>query len=344
MDRLTLLDAGLRAFDTRLPEVVPWLCVATRYRASSCRRCVEACPADAVSPSPWLAVDADRCTSCGACAAVCRTGALTFSRRNAALRELVAAAVGETGAVTLACSRAERARAGREAVAVECAGGLSCAELLATDACGATDVTIVTGHCEGCPDAVAGGVLDYALLAARATLALHSARALLTLVRTHSDQSHGVAPPRLDAGAPVFSRRDLFSFAGLRARRVVTEARVPAKPDVETLHRQAPPPAAHAELVAGLQELASTSGQWGTVLPVELPLARLSASADCDLCGLCERYCPHRALAVREGRLQADPVKCTACGLCAEVCPRAALALDPVTPALLRGGPYLLSA
>ena len=80
MDRLKLLDAGLRAFDARLPDVVPPLCVVTRYRASSCRRCLDVCPGEAIQVSPWLQVEPDHCSSCGACAAVCPTGASTSAR------------------------------------------------------------------------------------------------------------------------------------------------------------------------------------------------------------------------------------------------------------------------
>ena len=44
MDRLKLAEAGLRAFDERLPEVTSSMCVVTRYRSSSCRLCLDVCP------------------------------------------------------------------------------------------------------------------------------------------------------------------------------------------------------------------------------------------------------------------------------------------------------------
>ena len=104
MDRLKLLDAGLRAFDARLPDVVPPLCVVTRYRASSCRRCLDVCPADAIAPVAVAAGRARPLQSCGACAAVCPTGALDFGTRAAALRERFAAAAGcGDRRITLAC-------------------------------------------------------------------------------------------------------------------------------------------------------------------------------------------------------------------------------------------------
>ena len=59
MDRLNLLDASLRAFDTLLPDVTPSLCLATRYRGSGCSACLDACPAGALTTSPWLKLDAE---------------------------------------------------------------------------------------------------------------------------------------------------------------------------------------------------------------------------------------------------------------------------------------------
>src|SRR5271169_240183 len=104
MDRLKLLDAGLRAFDTTLPAVAPPLCVVTRYRGASCRLCLDVCPAAAITPAEWLAVEPERCTSCGACAAVCKTGALTYAGRHAALRERLQGPAAEgVRSVCLAC-------------------------------------------------------------------------------------------------------------------------------------------------------------------------------------------------------------------------------------------------
>ncbi len=152
MDRLTFLDAGLRALDTRLPDVTPSLCVVTRYRGSSCRRCLDACPGSAITCVDWLAVAPDLCSSCGACAAVCRTGALAFVGRSAALRDCLAAAVAEGQAgVALVCRPAKPAYtvagATLRAVAVPCLGGVGAADLVAAAVLGNAAVELVAGRC-----------------------------------------------------------------------------------------------------------------------------------------------------------------------------------------------------
>ena len=57
--------------------VVEKRCVAVRNRHSSCRKCIEACVADAISVGDnSVKIDPEACVSCGACTVVCPTEAL----------------------------------------------------------------------------------------------------------------------------------------------------------------------------------------------------------------------------------------------------------------------------
>ena len=338
MDRLRLLDAGLRAFDARLPAVTPSLCVVTRYRASTCRRCLDVCPGSAITCEVWLSVAPDLCSSCGACAAVCRTGALSFDGRSAALRAaLAAAAASAEPSATLVCRPAEAALAAAgasvPAVVVPCLGGVAAADLVAAAALGVA-VELVTGRCEDCSQAAAGACLPATLEASQATLAalgVHAScsRRALEGTLTADDRADPGTAAGAAAGDAGLSRHELFSFLARGVRRTVAEAAAPERRGIEELHRQAPPPVAHDRLLDDLAALCPTSTAAAVALPPALPLAELTVGAGCDGCGLCVRYCPHEALTLADGRAVWNGAACTACGLCAEVCPPGALELDP---------------
>ena len=330
MDQLRLLDAGLRAFDASLPDVVPPLCVVTRYRASSCRRCLDVCPSAAIQVSPWLQVEPDRCSSCGACAAVCPTGALDFATRAAALRERLAAVAGSGDRhITLVCrfvgGDALGEGDGRAVVVVSCLGGLSAADLIGAAAAGVAGVTLLRADCESCSDHFAG-----ANVAATVELVGETVTALgCDFTISWREMPGDLAAPGPTSGR--LSRRDLFSFVGRGVRRAAAEGLRSEKRTVADLHAQAEPPVSHRHLLSDLDRLGQGHKQRSTALPAALPLGTLAASERCDGCGLCTRYCPHRALVLCDGGLLFDRSLCSGCGLCVEICPLTALAVGPQT-------------
>jgi ferredoxin len=370
VDILGTLDLTLRALNTRIPEVDPRRCVATRYRASSCRRCTRACPGGAIAPTPNLEVDPEKCLGCGACAVVCPTGALDFAQPRAALRaRLRAAGDPPAAAATIACARSD-APIGRGAgIKVECLGCIAAADLLIAQAAGVRTLDLVDGGCTACPSAAAVKALPEAIYAATALFAALGSEpqsdtptpdgpkpeAMMVTRLTSPDRSSG-APAVGATGAdhgdgqasdrtagkqaaarwagPVLSRRQLLLFFGARSAQVVETSAVKRKAtSVESLHAQSSPPPTHQLLVRHLDHLALhgiARADFATCME-PLHLAAVTVSAACDSCGLCARYCPHGALKVAEGVVAADHRLCTACGLCAEVCPPEAIALRPPT-------------
>jgi ferredoxin len=331
LDRLKLLDAGLRAFDARLPDVVPPLCTVTRYRASSCRRCLEVCPGQAITVSPWLRVDPQSCSSCGACSAVCPTGALASGSRAEALRRSFALAAGHGDKdATLACRFvASEALAGEQAVAVlPCLGGLSAADLIAAAAVGVATVTLVCGTCETCSDRSAGALVEAAVEVAQETLAIVGSG--LTIVSHETPSCAAVT----SATSASLSRRDLFSFMVRGARRTAAEGLGPERRGVADLHAQARPPARHQQLLVDLRKLGAGCREREAAIPSAFRPRALAVGERCNGCGLCARYCPHGALALRDGSLLFDRFLCTGCGLCGEACPSDALTVSPNTTPL----------
>ena len=326
MDRLKLLDASLRAFDASAPDVTPSLCLATRYRSSSCRRCLDVCPAAALVTSPWLELDPDTCVSCGACAAVCPTGAVGRTVASAALRaEFQALAADESSTAVIVCCRAEAAPLEGAPFVLPCLGALATSDVLAAAALGIKRLRLVDGDCEQCPEAVAGAALDQAVSTARDTLTV--------LQQTlHVDRAR--LPGCADRAAPTppaVSRRGLFGYVAHGLSRSVAAGVAPRAPQrsISALHKQTPPPAAHRRLLHDLMALQSRGRGSAVRLPSAVPLAAVIVSPECDVCGLCLRYCPHGAMAIDGASVAAHAERCTACGLCAEVCPRSALHLEP---------------
>jgi len=325
MDRLSLIDAGLRAFDTHLPDLTPPLCVATRYRSSSCRACLDVCPSGAIVTSPWLELDAEKCTSCGACVSVCRTGALDLELRPHVLRTECRSRAGSdtpTGepAVMIACRQSDPVVAADATCVMSCLGGLSAADLLAA-ALRTERIVLVSGECAACPDAAAEGALDLAVTTAEETMAALSLPFVVERARLAGDA------PAAEATAPTLSRRGLFRYVARGVGRAVAGGAAPKDPQrsIIALHRQSAPPGSHRRLILYLAELHSRGDGSALTLPQTLPLADIQVTSECDACGLCLNYCPHGALAIDGVAVTADPDQCTGCGLCVEVCPRSAL-------------------
>ena len=330
MDRLKLLDAGLRAFDTQVPGVTPPSCVATRYRGSSCRACLDVCPAGALVTSPWLELDAEKCTSCGACVSVCRTGALGLELRHRALRtECYARATSDSAAGELtavfACRQADPVVADDATCVLPCLGGLSAGDLLAAAASGCARIDLISGECAKCPDGPAEAALELAVAAVDETMAALAHP--LPIARTRLWGDAGSA----ESTAPTMSRRGLFGYLARGLGQAASTAAAPRASElsIEALHKHVTPPETHRHLILDLGELHSRSNNLVVVLPTSLPLAGITATSECDTCGLCLNYCPHSALAIEGESVTCDANRCTGCGLCVEACPRTALRMGP---------------
>jgi ferredoxin len=324
MDGLQVLETISNALEEGVPRVSPPLCTATRYRASTCRRCVDVCPAGAIEVAPWLRVDFERCRRCGACAAVCRTGALDLPAARAALRRGLAAVASHTDVLTFVCSRAgPYARGANPHITVPCLGGVSPADLVFAWRCAAREVVLVHADCAACE---LGRAAARVVREARTVIASFAGLGGdVTEVVTGAPAAAGAADqPRLP-----LSRRRLFATLAGGLGLALAQPEHTEKPRVEQLHEQRLPPAAHRALLHDLGSLAAQLDGRVQQLPAVLPVADVVVGPACDGCGLCARYCPHGAIAIVAGRPATDTTRCTACGLCAESCPRAALELLP---------------
>lgn len=319
-----MLDALTRTLDEGAPLVTPPLCVATRYRASSCRRCLDVCPAASITTAPWLRVDGDSCLNCGACAAVCRTGALDASPLRASLRRRFAEAGQAGAAVVIACRRAtlpddtETSR-----VTIPCLAALAAGDLVAARRLGIDSVSLVHGDCAACE---LGHAVSDALADLRATAAA------LTRAGAVLQTSEDGVPTRAQECEPrpvSLSRRGLFAALAGGVGSALGEPGTDVPLHVEELHARYAPPRAFEALLADLDRLSALYPGLLTAPVAELPVAAVRIAAQCDGCGLCVLYCPHAAIEIQDGRAVVEAHRCTACALCAEVCPKEVVTLGP---------------
>ncbi len=279
--------------------------------------------------------DASLCDGCGACVAVCPTGALRSAPLTASLERWLSA-IGSHGEATaaVACERSGAAGPPSEAppaaarLTVPCLGALRPADIVAARARGAIELTLLSVDCVSCDRASAGAACAKSIAVARAALSALSAPMVIRHVVS--------ADWRLDSGSAdaaileveALSRRNLFALWRDTARRAAAEVIRETEPAASYVGRRRSVPGWRERLEEDVATLAGREGG-DAVLPVELGMGLPTLKGECDGCGLCALVCPLRALSVGDARVSCLPAACTACGLCAAVCPTGALLLVP---------------
>jgi ferredoxin len=324
MDGLRVLDALTRTLDEGAPLVTPPLCVATRYRSSSCRRCLDVCPAASIATAPWLRVDGDGCLKCGACAAVCRTGALDVSPLRASLRRRFTEAGRAGAAIVIACQRAALAGdAVAPRVTIPCLAALAAGDLVAARRLGIDSVSLVHGDCAAC---------ELERAAVNGLAGLRATTAALTRAGAVLQTSEDCTGSRAEACEPrpvSLSRRGLFAALAGGVGSALGEPGTDVQLRVEELHARYAPPRAFEALLADLGQLSALHPGLLSAPVAGLPLAAVRIAAQCDGCGLCVLYCPHAAIEIQDRQAVVQAGRCTACALCAEVCPKEVVTLEP---------------
>lgn len=301
------------------PELRAARCVRYRYSYSECRRCLDACPHEAIElAEDGIRIDATRCRNCGLCLSACRTEALCSSAFPRV--ETLKRAIGMER-FSWSC-----APSGQQADAsVPCLGAIDAATLGYLARRGIPVELRGTAHCRECAQGSKGReCLDVAL---DAVDALRAASGEQWAQTTLADDGDVANPPPARPGRRQLLRRLIGRGLDEAAGRQGPAARVPSK----AIRAGAPFMTEQREL---LQIVCKRRD--GEAFPLEphdgLPLMALRASDACNACEACFRACPTGALQIEENTfswtlaLKAD--RCVGCGVCIEVCQPGALRAD----------------
>lgn len=363
----------------RLARPVPALefvgarCLRRRFLRSTCDRCARECPVQALYPGEAeVRIDAERCTGCLACTAVCPSEALVS--RDPRPAKLAARLDAGSGPLVLACEKS--LRTGRELI-LPCLGAIS-REHLAALAVLRGGVTLLLQACRDCHSPWVPGLLqrrrdELEEIAAAERLPLLAIRIQLepgALVGAAAEVGH---PGAVDASAPA-ARVLADSPAGVQAEdppgrrdffRAFRELSVSAAAETWTVLRQEPGGQKEhwavdkhvpsrvvllGRAVAGGSPAANQplSGADSATEPKLMPmpltdqqlellarlLPQLEISAECTFCEACVGLCPSGALQSEGDRESAPSSRllfswflCSGCGLCQEFCPARAIRL-----------------
>jgi ferredoxin len=298
------------------------LCAHARSKKVGCRRCLDLCPAGAISPAGnAVAIDPGICAGCGQCAAACPTGAASYAlppvdRSIARLRAMLAAwRKAGGGAVTLlvhdtrsgadlidaAARFGDGLRADVLPFAVEEVTAVGLETIAAALAYGATAVRVLT---PARPKHDVAGLVATLTLGTRIASGLGHPDGVVSLLQLDDPDALTAALASGPADRPLATPANFLPVGGKRD--LLTRA-------LREWQRVAPAP---VDVIA---------------LPKGAPMGRVNVVDGCTLCLSCVSACPTRALSDAQDRprLAFDESLCVQCGLCVATCPEQVMALEP---------------
>jgi ferredoxin len=301
------------------------LCAHSRNRRTACTRCLDLCPAGAITPGrDSVAISAEICAGCGACAAVCPTGAASYAlpSSNNLLRRLRA----------LLLTYRE---AGAEAPVI-----------LVHDAKGEAMIDALAREGDGLPARVLPlrvnevSQLDLAFFLAGFAWGAAQIRVLMRGRRVHGVEGMF---RNLDFTGEVLAGLGVPDHGAPRAGAIETDDPFTLG---EALRRITPrglpfPPATFVALGASREilrqagrALAEGMQRRDAVLPMPAlaPFGQARVDvAGCTLCLACTMVCPTGALTANPETPQLRFLEdaCVQCGLCATTCPEKVITLEP---------------
>lgn len=322
---MRMLLAAVRAIASSRPQATLTDGKCTRYFASDCTICVDACPISAIDITDLSITIGDSCHGCGICAAVCPVDAIGGVGYSPAS---VSKVLEEES--RLQCDLAQRLDRSSTDVSIPCLGAVD-PEIVASRAM-KQNVVLTSGPCEQCP---IGSAQTVARMVGRAQQIVSRSGGVGTITHRYAEPTEGKSTLRRPVSG--VSRRGLFetdSYSG--------PAKYPRQLLLESTALPALPQVKAVEGCTGCDACVA-------VCPVDALEMRsrdlIFKPATCVACAECVRVCPEDVLSldvVGIGRFptviaQAPAAKCERCettlgpgeaGQCHQCKTRADLAVD----------------
>ncbi len=286
------------------------ICAHGRSGQAGCNRCVEACPAEAITGLvETIEVDPYRCQGGGACATVCPTGAIRYAYPRPA---------------------DSLARIGRMLKAYRAAGGADPVVALVSEADMAAFGPL--------PDNIMTVELEELASVGLDTWLSALAYGAHQVVVLRGESVPGAVDPTIDEQLAIGRAiLDHLGYARDTLASVVPGETPPATPTLPAGARKVMHGAMNDKrnmLFAAIDTLAAHRDNAGDVVPLPdgAPFGRVQVDGGkCTLCMGCTSVCPAQALAAggETPRLVFHEINCVQCGICARACPEQAITLEP---------------
>lgn len=330
-----------QALESKAVRVVADRCVVVRNRNASCRRCVKACPADAITVrGNDLTLDNHACVSCGACTVVCPVEALVpLDPTDADLAAGVArSASALDGTAVIACARMAAKDVGDPSkyAMVPCMARVDEVLLVELAAAGIERVVLVDGTCRTCKYRDTSAGVDEAVAQAQALIAAQGGSAIIERA------SEFPAQAVLEDKASLYGqeRRGFFTRSTKRAREASVktaevmvfkefEQRMPSLRERLGVTASGAMPWLTAQRRERLMDSLDQIGAPVQDTVSSRQFATVSIDEEkCSACGMCAVFCPTGALKKSDEKpedgvgsyLEFQAFDCVNCRVCADVC------------------------
>lgn len=311
-------------------------CMVCKYDKSSCTKCLDACPVEAIDIEDGGIEIMDTCRKCGLCAAACPTEAFVSPRiQPKKLYDAIAAAAAAHETAYVTCTRALRRLPRENEVVLACVGDVT-PEVWFSVLADYPNVSVYLplDICTNCRNTTGEEMLGEAIATAEEWSGVGmglevEAKDLRCVKRREYERkefmdnimrSTGLAVSKLNpataALASVSQRLKAHSQKITNLERTLNKAC-----GTNTQKRR--------RILMQKNQLLLSTLQAHPELAENVRVTRLECDfSKCTMCGECVAMCPTFACDLKgAGRFTLESTYCVGCGLCAEVCPDHAITM-----------------